>query len=427
MNRNSPFSWLATCVGGCILAACVAVPWPHREAYEPVAAVTEVLDRIASCYVDKIDERKLTEAALSALTERLDRWSAFIPPEEYQSFDEQTEGRFGGIGIFYTATPQGLLLREVLEGSPAWGAGIRKGDTLLRADDIPLAAGDEEFVRRAIRGKPGSLLRLTYRSADGAERTVSVVREVIRDPSVHRVRILCENPVVGLVRIERFQRNTAQDLAKALDSLFATGIEALVLDLRENPGGLYDEAVALASCFLSDGIIVSTRGREPGDEQHQFVRTPSPYPPLRIACLVGPRTASAAELVAGALKDHGKALLVGSRTYGKCSVQSIYELFGDGGAYGALKLTTKHYLTPSGYSFAEGGLPVDIEAPQDDKSMAALVKAWQEELLSHWNEPAALRRDPVDLEGDACLKTALQAVKDPGRYNVVMRARTEKQ
>jgi carboxyl-terminal processing protease len=427
MNRNSLFSWVVTCAGGCVLAACVAIPWPLPDTFEPVAAVSEVLDRIATSYVTKVDERKLTEAALSALTGGLDRWSAFIPPDEYQSFDEQTEGRFGGIGIFYAAHADGLLLREVLVGSPAWRADIRKGDILLRADGVALAGSDEEAIKRIIRGKAGTMLALTYRNAAATERTVTVMREIIHDPSIHRVRLLCENPAIGLVRIERFQRNTAREFAKALDALCAAKIEALVIDLRENPGGLYDEAVALAEFFLSSGVVVSTVGREPGDEHFQFVETPSPYPPLRIACLVGPRTASAAEIVSGALRDHGKAVLVGARTYGKCSVQSIYELFGNGDVYGALKLTTKHYLTPSGYSFSEGGLPADVEAPQDEKTMRALTKAWQDELLTHWNEPAALRRDPVDLDADAGLKAALELLKDPMRYTAIIDARAEKQ
>ncbi len=427
MKASSAFSWIATCGGGAILAACVAFPWPRHKVYEPAAAVAEVLRRIEASYVTEVDEQELTESALAALTGSLDRWSTYIPAREYRSFDEETEGRFGGIGIFYAPHPDGLLLREVLPGSPAWRAGIRKGDVLTHADGRPLAAAGDEDVRRAIRGAAGTVLRLSIRGADGTVRTATVVREIIHDPSVHRVRLACEAPPIGLVRVERFQRRTVNELDKAMAALLEARIEGLVIDLRGNPGGLYDEAVAVAGRFLSEGVIVSTVGRMPGNGKLRRAEEPARYPAMRIACLVDAQTASAAELVSGALRDHRKAVLVGDRTFGKCSVQSVYELFDDGDAYGALKLTTRHYLTPSGYSFAEGGLPVDAAAPQDEKTMAELRKVWQDEFLSQWDEPTALRRVPVNLHDDACLSAAVDILSSPARYDALLAARAEPQ
>lgn len=427
MKASSAFSWAATCGGGAILAACVAFPWPGPTSYDPAATVAEVLHRIETSYVTRIDEQELTENALAALTGSLDRWSTYIPPREYRSFDEETEGRFGGIGIYYAPHADGLLLRAVLAGSPAWRAGIRRGDILTHADGMAVAGADDEVIRRAIRGKAGTLLRLSIRSADGTVRTAAVVREIIHDPSVYRVRLACETPPIGLVRIERFQRHTADELDKAMAALLDARIEALVIDLRGNPGGLYDEAVAVASRFLSQGVIVSTVGRDPAEEKVCRAGEPARYAALRIACLVDAGTASAAELVSGALRDHDKAVLVGDRTFGKCSVQSVYELFDDGDAFGALKLTTRHYLTPSGYSFAEGGLPVDVAATQDEKTMAELRRAWQEEFLSQWNEPAALPREPVSLGDDACLAAAVEILASPARYDALLAARAERQ
>ncbi len=427
MKASSAFSWAAACGGGAILAACVLFPWPRHKSYEPAAAVAEVLRRIENSYVTRVDEQELAENALAALAGGLDRWSSYIPPREYRSFDEDTEGRFGGIGIFYAPHADGLLLREVLAGSPAWRAGIRKGDVLTHADARPLAGAGDDAVRRAIRGKAGTVLRLTIRSAAGAVRIAAVVREIIRDPSVHRVRLASEAPAIGMLRIERFQRHTSDELDTAMAALIDARIEGLVIDLRGNPGGLYDEAVAVAGRFLSDGVIVSTVGRDSAGEKVRRAEAPARYPALRVACLVDAQTASAAELVSGALRDHRKAVLVGKPTFGKCSVQSVYELFDDGDAYGALKLTTRHYLTPSGYSFADGGLPVDAAAPQDEKTLAELRKAWQEELLSQWNEPAALRRAPVNLRDDAGLAAAVEILASPARYDALLSARAEPQ
>ena len=426
MKPSSSFSSIAACAGGAVLAACVLFPWPGSRPYVPAAAVTEVLRRIETSYVRKIDEQDLTERALAALAGSLDRWSTYIPPKEYRSFDEDTEGRFGGIGIFYAPCPDGLLLREVLAGSPAWRAGIRKGEVLTHAGELNLAGVDEETVRRMIRGKAGTVLHLTIRNVDGAIRTITVVREIIRDPSVHRVRLFRAAPAIGMLRIERFQRRTAEELDTAMAALIEAGIEGLVIDLRGNPGGLYDEAVAVAGRFLSDAVIVSTIGRDPGSADVRAAQGHARYPSLRIACLVDAQTASAAELVSGALRDHRKAVLVGEPTFGKCLVQSVYELFEDGDTYGALKITTKHYLTPSGSSLAEGGLPVDVPAALDEKTRTELRKAWQEELLSHWNEPAALQPDPVNLGEDAGLAAAVAILASPARYEELL-ARPEEQ
>jgi carboxyl-terminal processing protease len=244
------------------------------------------------------------------------------------------------------------------------------------------------------------------------------------DPSVHRVALLSQDPPVGHVRIERFQRETAVELDRALRSLAPVPCEALVIDLRDNPGGLYDEGVAVADRFLSAGAIVSTQGRDDVEKQVMQATGDHDYPCRRIAVLVNARTASAAEIVAAALREHGRAILVGEATYGKCSVQSVYQIFGKGAEYGALKLTTRRYFAPKGGSFSDGGLPVDQAVPVDQLVADRLYQAWQEDLRRSWDDPTKRQDELPGMADDKVLAEALAVVKDPARYRALLHPKT---
>ena len=406
-------------IGG-FLAVQTAFSWSTRESFDPAAVVAFVLEKIDRAYVTRVDPHEITKNALIGVTEALDRWSAYIPPEEFADFDEEAEGRFGGIGIVFEHRSEGYFVKMVLTGGPADRAGVREGDQLWKADGVLLSDLNEEELRRRLRGDPGTGVRLALRNRAGEERTVRIRREIIHDPSVHRVRLLSRDPAVGYVRIERFQRDTSVELDKAMAHLTQKRLEGLVIDMRENPGGLYDEAVAVADRFLDSGVIVSTQGR--GDPEKRAISAVpgNEYPPMRIVLAVNRRTASAAEIVAAALRGHRKALLVGEPTYGKFAVQTVYEIFGKGSVWGALKLTTKRYFTPQGFSYSGDGLPVDVRVEQDESTIEKLYRLWQESLRRSWNDPTRLPPETEDVSNDAPIAEALKMLRDPKRYRELL-------
>ena len=418
---TNALSWLASLILGGILAAHVSFPWGGREGVDAAAVIAYVLGRVERSYVSPVDEQKLTEQTLSHLAESLDRWSAYIPPAEYAAFDEEAEGRFGGIGVVFERREEGYFVTVVLRDGPADRAGVRAGDALLRAAGVELVDKEENEIKRYIRGIPGTTIALLLRGADRQERTVLLERKIIHDPSVHRVGFLAETPIpIGHLRIERFQRETSAELDQALDRLLGRNIEALVIDLRRNPGGLYDEAVAVADRFLPEGVIVSTSGREPDDKNTKWASSQVRCPPMRIAILVDQGTASAAEIVAAALREHGRAILIGNRTYGKGSVQSVYEVFGEGARWGALKLTTKRYFTPKGNALSDGGLPVDAEVTQDETEFDELWLGWQAVLRRTWNDPTEPAASLLNTAQDTVLQRSLDVLSDPSLYDTLL-------
>ena len=421
MARSVTLQWILSVAVGGLLAVVISFPWAVRTPFQPAAVIAEVLERIDRHYVEPTDAAALTERVLSAITENLDdRWSAFIPPAQYMSFDEESEGRFGGIGVFYGRRDGHWIVLEVLGEGPAARAGVCKGDALVRADGVELAELDEDHIKRLLRGVEGTVLTLELRDPGGAVRGVKIVRAVIHDPSVYRVALVRRTPPLGMVRIDRFQRGTARELDAAVNELEAAGVAGLILDLRENPGGLYDEAITVADRFLSEGVIVSTQGR--GGRHHRVERaTAGPlYPDVPVVVLVNGGTASAAEIVAAALRDHGRAVLLGSETFGKGSVQSVYQIFGDGRVFGALKLTTKRYVTPNGHVFAQGGLIPHRECPQAGEELARLLHAWRRDMQRHWNDPARLLEDLDASREDACLAAAMELLLDEAAYRAVL-------
>lgn len=422
-QRKAAFSWLASGAAGAILAASVSFPWGRSDTFDPVAVIAFVLLKVEQAYVSPVVGRELTEKTLAHLAESLDEWSAYIPPGEFDEFDEEAEGRFGGIGVLFDGRGGSFFIAAVLAGGPASRAGIVPGDELLRSDGVELRGRREEEVKRQIRGLPGTAIQLDVRSPDGVERSLSAVREIIHDPSVHRVALLSRDPPIGHVRIERFQRDTQAELDRAFEGLVDAGIEGVVIDLRENPGGLYNEAVAVADRFLDEGIIVSTKGREDDGQRPLWATKGREYPAVRLAILVNARTASAAEIVAAALRDHEKAVVIGEPTYGKCSVQSVIQIFGEGAVWGALKLTTKQYFRPRGDSFSQGGLRPDQEVKEEPEAMKRLIARWREELWSSWSDPTRLRGELLSAEGDASLSQALSILKAAEPYDRLLEAK----
>jgi len=382
-----------------VLVAVMASEVPARRSpFEPLSIFARALAFIELAYVEPVDQDKLVYGAIRGLADSLDPHTIFMDPEDYAIFTSDAEGRFAGIGVEVSTRDGWLTILSVFDGGPAAKAGLLPGDRFLaiegeEARDLRLY----DAVRR-IRGKPGTNVTVAIRrdgQPDALERTLT--RAFIELDPVE-VQPLGEGAVY--VRIKAFQDGTARALRRALDDAVMklkkrTGARGLLVDLRDNGGGLLDEAVWVSDEFLVTGTIVSTRGRDGQVIKQYTARRAGTRPKWPIVILINENTASASEIVAGALQDQHRATVVGVRSFGKGSVQTVYEL--PGGS--ALKLTVSRYYTPSGRSIQAQGITPDLvaEQPRQDDDPDPVR---EEELEGHLaarhggSKPAKSKRAP---------------------------------
>ena len=339
--------------------------------YQELQQLTDVMAIIRRNYVDEVPLKTLVDGAIHGMLASLDPHSSFLSPEDYKEMQSDMSGEFIGLGLDVTIREEELVVIAPLEGSPAEKVGIIAGDRVIKID--ARNTRDIENIMEALRllrGKKGSPVTLTImRDGFDAPKEFSMQRDVIKVISVHSRTL---EAGYGYLRIAQFQASTAAEVAKELARLHQespAGLNGLILDLRNNSGGLLDQAVNVANFFLEKGLIVYTEGREP-ESQLQFSaqqRGTEPYYPLIV--LINSGSASAAEIVAGALKDHGRALLLGTKSFGKGSVQTILPLRDN---YG-LRLTTARYFTPLGTSIQALGITPDIVvAARQGKDLAVV-------------------------------------------------------
>ncbi len=324
---------------------------------EELRTFTEVYSKIKSDYVEDVDDKKLLEDAITGMLAGLDPHSSYLDPQGFKEVRIGTEGQFGGLGIEVTMENGFIKVVSPIEDTPAARAGIEPGDLIVRLDDKAVKGLTLSDAVKLMRGKPGSVITLTViREGEAKPLKVDITRAVIKIQSV-KSRIL--EPGYGYLRITQFQANTGQNLKTALRKLETDNkgkLKGMVLDLRNNPGGVLNAAVAVSDVFLSDGLIVYTEGRV-SDSKLKFSATSSEaIKGAPLVVLVNGGSASASEIVAGALQDHGRAIIMGTKTFGKGSVQTIMPM--SNGA--ALKLTTARYYTPSGKSIQATGIEPDI-------------------------------------------------------------------
>jgi carboxyl-terminal processing protease len=322
--------------------------------------LAEVLDRIRDDYVDRTDDHELMANAIRGMVGELDPHSAFMDADEFEDLRIATEGNYSGIGVEVTRESGAIVVIAPIDGSPAARAGIRAGDTIIAIEGRAIGdAGLAEAIA-SIRGEPGTIVNLTIgREAAPGPLEFAVERAIV---SVHSVRFEMLEPGFGYLRISQFSETTGPDSAGALRSLQQSAggrLRGLVLDLRNNPGGVLDAAVEVSDAFLERGLIVSAEGRSKESRFRMEAGAGDLTQGAPIVVLVNEGSASAAEIVAGALRDNGRARLLGQRTFGKGSVQTVMPLQ-DGQA---LKLTTSRYYTPSGVSIHERGLDPDLVLP----------------------------------------------------------------
>ncbi|MFO1371727.1 MAG: S41 family peptidase [Candidatus Competibacteraceae bacterium] len=339
--------------------------WAEKDApaesklpLDELRTFTGVLDAIKQDYVEPVKDKDLLENAIRGMLSNLDPHSSFLDAEAFQDLQIGTSGEFGGLGIEVGQEDGFIKVIAPIDDTPAQRAGIRAGDLIIRLDDISVKGMPLTEAIQRMRGKPNTPITLTI-VREGMQKPfkVKLIREVIQVRSV-KTRVL--EPGFGYLRITQFQSKTAQNLQQSLQELEQQNkghLKGLVLDLRNNPGGVLNGAVEVADDFLEDGVIVQTKGRGNGSDQ-VFKATPGDL--LKAApmvVLVNGGSASASEIVAGALQDHHRAIILGERTFGKGSVQTILPL-GNGTA---VKLTTARYYTPNGRSIQAEGIEPDIK------------------------------------------------------------------
>lgn len=328
-----------------------ALPLPVNE----VRLFTEALDVIRSAYVDEIDDRTLLGYAIRGMLEGLDPHSDYLSEDDYDSLEESTRGEFGGLGIEVGEENGYIRIISPIDDSPADRAGIQAGDLIVEIDGRPVREMSINDAVELLRGEPGSSIDLTLMRNDETI-DVSLEREIITANSV-RTRML--EPGYAYLRISQFRTNTGSEVADALDTLHEENgdLRGLVLDLRNNPGGVLQSAVGVADAFLTDGMVVYTDGRMDQADAEYHAGPDDPSRGVPVVVLINTGSASAAEIVAGALQDQSRAVIMGTQSFGKGSVQTLLPLGNDR----ALKLTTSLYYTPDGRSIQAQGITPDIE------------------------------------------------------------------
>jgi carboxyl-terminal processing protease len=363
-NRRTVIAALVGCLAGVLLAALTA--WTSRENRAPpglpardARLMAEVIGLIRDDYVDATDSHQLMSDAIRGMVGELDPHSSFMDAGEFEDLRIATEGNYSGIGVEVTIQDDALTVIAPLDDSPAARAGIRAGDTILSIDGQPVGGGPLGEAIASIRGAVGTVVKLGIgREPLPEPLEFAIVRALV---SVHSVRHEMLEPGIGYLRISQFSETTGPDTEAALLALEEEAggrLRGLVLDLRNNPGGVLDAAVEVSDFFLERGTIVSAEGRSDESRFRMEAMDGDLAHGTPIAVLVNEGSASAAEIVAGALRDNGRARLFGQKTFGKGSVQTVLPLE-DGQA---LKLTTSRYFTPSGVSIHERGIEPDVAA-----------------------------------------------------------------
>jgi carboxyl-terminal processing protease len=334
------------------------------NAYRQLNLFGDVFDRVRADYVDKPDDQKLIEDAINGMLTGLDPHSSYMDPKSFKEMQVQTSGEFGGLGIEVTMEDGVIKVVAPIDGTPAAKAGILANDIITQLDGQQVRGLTLDQAVEKMRGRVNTKIKLTItRKGQDKPIEVSIVREIIHVPSV---RSQLEGDDIGYIRISQFTEQTTDNLKKAISGITtkvsADKLKGYILDLRNNPGGLLDEAVSVSSALLQRGEVVSTRGRNPEETQRYVAHGGDLTKGRPLIVLINGGSASASEIVAGALQDQKRATVVGTRSFGKGSVQTIIPL---GAGNGALRLTTARYYTPSGRSIQAKGISPDIEVLQE--------------------------------------------------------------
>jgi carboxyl-terminal processing protease len=387
------------------------------DTYRELNLFGDVFERVRADYVEKPDDSKLVESAINGMLAGLDPHSSYMDPKSFRDMQVQTRGEFGGLGIEVTMEDGLVKVVAPIDDTPAAKAGVMANDIITQLDDENVQGLTLNQAVDKMRGPVNTKIKLTImRKGSDKPIEVSIMRDVIR---VKSVRSHAEGDDVGYIRITQFNEQTTDGLKQAINDLNsqlgADKIKGYVIDLRNNPGGLLDQAISVSDTFLDKGEIVSTRGRNAEETQRFNARPGDMTKSKPLIVLINGGSASASEIVAGALQDHKRATLVGTRSFGKGSVQTIIPL---GAGNGALRLTTARYFTPSGRSIQAKGIVPDIEVLQDvpDDLKNRTDTKGEASLRGHLKaegteESGSQSYVPPDEKDDAALKSALDLLR----------------
>ncbi len=387
------------------------------DTYRQLNLFGDIFERVRADYVEKPDDSKLIESAINGMLSGLDPHSSYMDPKSFRDMQVQTRGEFGGLGIEVTMEDGLVKVVAPIDDTPAAKAGVRAGDIITQLDDEAVQGLTLNQAVEKMRGPVNTKIKLRImRKGQDKPIDISITRDVIR---VRSVRSRVEGDDIGYIRITQFNEQTTDGLKKALSDIQAQvpndKLRGYVIDLRNNPGGLLDQAISVSDAFLERGEIVSTRGRNPEETQRFNARAGDLSKNKPLIVLINGGSASASEIVAGALQDHKRATLLGTRSFGKGSVQTIIPL---GAGNGALRLTTARYFTPSGRSIQAKGITPDIEVLQDvpDEVKARTETKGESSLRGHLKAEGEEKSGsqsyvPPDAKDDKALNTALELLR----------------
>jgi carboxyl-terminal processing protease len=353
-----------------------------QDTYESLEAFSKILSLVQENYVEEVDSQKAIEGAIKGMLTTLDPHSSYMKPDDFKELQVETQGSFTGIGIEITMKDNILTVVSPIEGTPAFAKGLKAGDKIVKIGEEPTQDMSLMEAVKRLRGPKGSEVTISiHRKGWPDLKEITLIRDII---PIHSVKSKLLEPGYPYIRIINFQAQTTTDFKKALSDLEKAGkIKGLIVDLRNNPGGLLDQSVKVADIFIDEGVIVSTKGRIKEQNSMFYARDNNPKYKFPVVVLVNEGSASASEIVAGALQDHKKAVIVGAQTFGKGSVQTIIPM--DSGA--GLRLTTARYYTPSGRSIQATGITPDIIVP----SPASLTVEHDEKEDEQEKKPKYLR------------------------------------
>lgn len=403
----------------CLLFLLAGAQIAIGEAESPEAEVlplselrtfTEIFAKIKSDYVEQVDDKELLENAIHGMLEGLDPHSTYLDGDSYKDLQEGTSGEFGGLGIEVGMENGFIKVISPIDDTPAHKAGIKAGDLIIKLDDRSVKGMSLNDAVDIMRGKPGDPITLTI-IRENAENPliITIVRDIIK---IKSVRFETLEPGFGYLRISSFQSHTVEGLRQAIDQLKKDNSEKLkgvILDLRNNPGGILNAAVGVSDMFLNKGMIVYTEGRIKNSKLKFNAKPNAKLPDVPLIVLVNGGSASASEIVAGALQDHGRGIIMGEKTFGKGSVQTVLPMNNNA----ALKLTTARYYTPNGRSIQASGITPDIiidkvKISRIEETFSASVK--EADLIGHLDngqEEAPVTEGDEELEEDTSKEEAL--------------------
>ena len=347
----------------CLFLLANSAKSEEADIYKKIDLFSEVLDKVKKQYVDEIDQSDAMDAAINGVLQSLDPYSAYMSPETYKNMTTETSGEFGGLGIEVSMEGGVVKVISPIDNSPAYKVGVKAGDYIVKINDIQVQGKSLSESVDLMRGPVGSDIKITVRRI-GVKKALNFVitREIIE---VASVKTEIKNEKVGYIRLTSFNENSSKQIKNKIKEFKKNvNIKYYILDVRNNPGGLLSQAIKISDLFLDSGEIVSTKSRKSSENRKWFAKKGDILKGKTVVVLINYGSASASEILAGSLKDHKRAILIGERTYGKGSVQSIIPLNNDG----AIRLTVSKYYLPSGKSISEVGVVPDFEVEEKDDS-----------------------------------------------------------